>query len=468
MAGIVNGVLFGTNADFTSSSPNTNTVLESNGLFTDGQIWIGSTAANAGGSHVNVGKVIGSGTINVTYSSPNIVLSAGATIGQTITGNSGSPISPSSGNWNIVTSPSAAGLTFNTSGSGSTLTINTTDASDNIFLGRVSGKVGNTSTDNIGIGAGTFQNVTNAANNVAVGFSALNHVTSGSFNTAVGFQALSTLTTSNGSTAVGYQAMNGGTGLGNTLFGYQAALNLLTGTTNLIMGYTSGTGYVGAESDNILIGHAGVAAEANTMRIGTSGAGTLQVNRTFVAGITGVTVAASAPIGVNTNGQLSSLGFGTATQVLTSNGNGNSPTWNAVTTFIVEGTLTNTQIKNLHGTPVQIIAAPGVGKAIKIISQSSKLVYGGNNAFTNVGAQNILLTYGTNSTSVPILVLNATITATVSTTNLMEPLTAITGASTVYDNIAVNAYNVSATEIAGNAANDNTINYSVVYQIVNL
>jgi len=136
--------------------------------------------------------------------------------------------------------------------------------------------------------------------------------------------------------------------------------------------------------------------------------------------------------------------------------------------LLASGTLTNTQIKNLHGTPVQVIAAPGSGKMIKIISSVSKLVYGGNNAFVNGGAQPISLAYGTTSTNAPILISNPQIVVTVTTTNVLESVTALSQASTTFDNVAINAYNSSATEISGNANNDNTINYSIVYQIVTI
>lgn len=73
MAGFDNEVVYGKNADFTSVD-NQN-VLESNGLATNGQLWIGTTATNAGGTHVNVGNLTSpGGTITISYSSPNITL----------------------------------------------------------------------------------------------------------------------------------------------------------------------------------------------------------------------------------------------------------------------------------------------------------------------------------------------------------------------------------------------------------
>ena len=64
-------VVFANNWDFSgAANPN-----DTNGLQTDGQLLIGSTALNAGNTHINVGKITSPfGTIAVGYSSPNITL----------------------------------------------------------------------------------------------------------------------------------------------------------------------------------------------------------------------------------------------------------------------------------------------------------------------------------------------------------------------------------------------------------
>lgn len=71
----------------------------------------GSVVANNGVSHFDSSKF--------TVDSNGFVSTSGTGIGQTITGDSGGALSPTSGNWNILGGP---GIT--TSGSGSTLTIN--------------------------------------------------------------------------------------------------------------------------------------------------------------------------------------------------------------------------------------------------------------------------------------------------------------------------------------------------------
>src|SRR4029077_10741534 len=56
-------------------------------------------------------------------------------------------------------------------------------------------------------------------------------------------------------------------------------------------------------NNNIDIGNSGVAAEANTIRIGKSGT----QRKTFVAGITGTTVAGGVGVIVGSNGQLGTI-----------------------------------------------------------------------------------------------------------------------------------------------------------------
>lgn len=71
MPNFFNGVIGAANADFTRSSGFSSS--ESNGLVTDGELWIGSTATNIGGTHVNVGNLTSpNNSITFGYNSPNI------------------------------------------------------------------------------------------------------------------------------------------------------------------------------------------------------------------------------------------------------------------------------------------------------------------------------------------------------------------------------------------------------------
>ena len=119
-------------------------------------------------------------------------------------------------------------------------------------------------------------------NNTAVGLQALSNNTTGSSNTAAGLNALISNTTGSQNTALGQQALNANTtGQRNIGLGFQAGLNLSTG------------------SNNIDIANAGVAAESNTIRIGTQGTQT----KAFIAGISSTLVSGSA-VTVSSTGQL--------------------------------------------------------------------------------------------------------------------------------------------------------------------
>ena len=72
MAGIKNDVIFSKNADF--SSANNLSPSESNGLATDGQLWIGSTATNVGGTHVNVAKLTAGPGVTITNGAGSITI----------------------------------------------------------------------------------------------------------------------------------------------------------------------------------------------------------------------------------------------------------------------------------------------------------------------------------------------------------------------------------------------------------
>jgi hypothetical protein len=118
--------------------------------------------------------------------------------------------------------------------------------------------------------------------NTANGVQALFRNTSGFNNTAYGFQALALNITGQINTAIGYNALFNSTGSGNIALGQGAGVNLTTGDAN------------------IYIGNQGVISENNTIRIGTQGTQTA----TFIAGISGATVAGGIGVIIDTNGHL--------------------------------------------------------------------------------------------------------------------------------------------------------------------
>jgi hypothetical protein len=99
MAGFANDTVYGNNADFSVAASTKGSI--NNGLLTNGQMWIGTTATNVGGTHINVGTLTSPlGTVAIGYSSPNITLdiTGGANAIEKINLQAGtSPIVPSGG-----------------------------------------------------------------------------------------------------------------------------------------------------------------------------------------------------------------------------------------------------------------------------------------------------------------------------------------------------------------------------------
>src|SRR6267143_2036394 len=131
----------------------------------------------------------------------------------------------------------------------------------------------------------TLQSIINTfgTTNTFVGLGAGNLTMSGIHNTASGFQALGNNTTGNSNTASGVSALTRNTtGNVNTASGELALSFNSTGTANIAIGFNAGSNLTTGDN-NIDIGNAGVADEANTIRIGTS-----QI-ATFIAGVSGAT-----------------------------------------------------------------------------------------------------------------------------------------------------------------------------------
>ena len=135
--------------------------------------------------------------------------------------------------------------------------------------------------------------------------------------------------------------------------------------------------------------------------------------------------------------------------------------------YRVSGTLTSAQIKNLHATPIQIIAAPGANKIIQIIHYMATFNYGGSNVFVAAAGQRVNLTYGTMAANLINIITNIQLVDVNSIANTDSPVLDTILLSEI-NNIELNLNNPEATEISGNAANDNTISYNVVYRIFSI
>lgn len=189
---------------------------------------------------------------------------------------------------------------FNVGIGNGALNANTTGSS-NTAVGTSAGSVMTTANQNTAVGADALGG--NGDNNTAVGFEALGGTGSstGSANSAFGVFALARITTGSYNVAAGSETLmqntSGSTNLG---FGIQALYSNTTGSNNIGIGYAGGYSLT-TGSNNIDIGNVGEAGESGTIRIGTAST----TKATYIAGISGVTVAGSGtPVVVNSNGQL--------------------------------------------------------------------------------------------------------------------------------------------------------------------
>jgi hypothetical protein len=161
------------------------------------------------------------------------------------------------------------------------------DTNNNTIMGQSAGNGTLSGSENTGFGKNILQDLTSGSGNVALGYLALTSVTSGNENISIGAGSCGTLTTGQLNTAIGSDA-----------------LNVSIGSRNIALGNLAGSGYSGAESNNIIIGNIGVAAESNTLRLGTNGSGNGQQNRCFVAGVDGVNVGSVATVVTENGNQL--------------------------------------------------------------------------------------------------------------------------------------------------------------------
>jgi trimeric autotransporter adhesin len=194
-----------------------------------------------------------------------------------------------------------------------------TSGSSNTAVGMVALKHNTDGRGNVAIGAEALEWNTTGDINTATGFFALWQNTTGSENTATGDGALAYNTTGNDNTANGVEALeHNDTGSENTAMGVHALEGNNSGNANTACGFdalgsTSGSNNIGlghgagssltTGSNNIDIGNAGVAGESKTIRIGTRAA----QRNTFIAGISGVTVANGVGVIIDNTGHLGTV-----------------------------------------------------------------------------------------------------------------------------------------------------------------
>jgi C1q domain len=161
---------------------------------------------------------------------------------------------------------------------------------NNTFVGNDTGNFTLTGSQNAGIGTNALNGTTSGSNNTALGYGAGAQLSSGGSNTALGSAALFSGTSAAKNIAIGNTAMNA----------------LVSGSENIGIGYGAATAYSGAESNNIIIGNAGVISESNQIRIGTQGSGTGQQDACNIAGIYGSSVTSAGSVVVDSSGNLGS------------------------------------------------------------------------------------------------------------------------------------------------------------------
>ncbi len=149
-------------------------------------------------------------------------------------------------------------------------------------------------------GASALFSNTTGSYNTASGLAALYSNTAGHDNMASGINALSGNTTGNFNTGIGSNALGiSTTGNSNAAVGNNALVGNTTGSSNIALGNSAGS-LLTTGSNNIDIGHMGVAGESKTIRIGTKGTQTA----TYIAGISGKTVAGGIGVVIDSNGHL--------------------------------------------------------------------------------------------------------------------------------------------------------------------
>jgi hypothetical protein len=177
-----------------------------------------------------------------------------------------------------------------------------TTGTDNTASGFEALDFNTTGSRNVATGSNALYSNQTGGDNTATGVNALYYNT-GNYNTAHGYQTLESNTTGTTNTANGLNALNlNTTGSYNAANGAYALYKNTLGSRNIALGYNAGYSLT-TGSNNIEIGNSGLAAEANTIRIG---AARTQTN-TYIAGISGVTVAGGVGVIVDTNGHLGTV-----------------------------------------------------------------------------------------------------------------------------------------------------------------
>jgi hypothetical protein len=186
---------------------------------------------------------------------------------------------------------------FNTATGFQALFSNTTGDA-NVATGHLALSSNTTGGFNTATGVNALLSNTTGFENTATGVDALAVNTTGFQNTADGIFALNLNTTGYRNTATGFAALaNNTTGRNNTADGLDALKNNTTGNNNIALGFEAGNKLF-TGSNNIYIGSHGDFSQSRTIRIGDPSTH----ERTAIAGISGVTVAAGVGVIIDASG----------------------------------------------------------------------------------------------------------------------------------------------------------------------
>lgn len=313
----------------------------------DGELLIGSSVA----PNIRVGTLTAGTGIDITNGQGTITISNTASGISTIAGDTGSITGANVTIYaNTATENAGSSVSFNNSGSTSTFNV-TIPVLLNTFIGKSAGTLTASGAENTSLGSTALGAITSGVFNSAFGSRALQALTSGVSNAAFGLSCMAanngqdnaafgeqamTFNTGNFNACLGGKTLNGsGNGSSNTCvgyasgnkittgsrnvlvgqetcrnttistdniaIGYQALPSLVTGNGNIVLGLLSGSAYLGAESNNIILGQsvAGVLSESNVMRLGGT------QTTAYMAGIASVVVSNQQTVAINSStGQL--------------------------------------------------------------------------------------------------------------------------------------------------------------------
>ena len=122
-------------------------------------------------------------------------------------------------------------------------------------------------------------------------------------------------------------------------------------------------------------------------------------------------------------------------------------------------TIASADVLTLNSTPIEIVAAPGAGYAIEVLSASFKMVYVTTQYATNFNIQ--ILTSGANTQQLEIDALNASVTTN---RTFEKSFTNAPTATQLLENAAVNV----TVETGDPTAGDSDITVYVTYRIITL